>query len=333
MSPLPTTDGLGAVDGREREDVVARLGLQRRLEHARCEVADDDHRGLGRIDEDLPHGVRHLRLQCRLGPAGHVGRVADDVLHERERVLHGLIRPRDLVRHELVVHLGSRRAEVDVLEDVRHRPADVDADRVRGDPRGLKRVAGFVQLVPGLGSAHARLLEGRDVVPHGRLVSPLEHDPVLRPVDRADVRDGFPEVVDDRLAQVVDRLKGPLLHEALHEPGLAHGGDVGRIAAFDSGRQQRCKVVAAGRVLDVDVRVELVEAVDHGLERLLLLAAPDRHHRDVAGDVLAALGAATVVASTTPGRDECQHADDQGQYYPSLSHPRAPSACLVGSSA
>ena len=44
-------------------------------------------------------------------------------------------------------------------------------------------------------------------------------------------------------------------------------------------------VVAARRVLDGRVRVLRREAVDHGLEGLLLGAGPDADHRDRAGDV------------------------------------------------
>ena len=61
------------------------------------------------------------------------------------------------------------------------------------------------------------------------------------------------EVVDDLVAQIVDRLDRALLGEALHETGLADAGDVGRVPALDRGRQQGGEVVAARRVLDVDV--------------------------------------------------------------------------------
>ena len=113
-------------------------------------------------------------------------------------------------------------------------------------PGRLERRCRLVEPLPVLGRLDSGLLEGRDVVPDGRLVGALEQDPVLRPVDGADVRDGLAEVVDDRLPEVVEGLERALLGEARHQPRLPDRRDVGRVAAFDRGREQRREVVAAG---------------------------------------------------------------------------------------
>ena len=93
------------------------------------------------------------------------------------------------------------------------------------------------------------------------------------------------------VAHVVERLDRALLGKVRHQARLADRGDVGRIPTLDRGREQRSEVVPTGGVLHGDVRIQLLEARDHCFERLLLLAGPDRHDRDLAGDVLAALGA------------------------------------------
>ena len=69
------------------------------------------------------------------GTAGDVVRVAVDLGHLRERVLHGLVGPRDLVRRELVVLLDARGADVDVLEQVGEGPAVRAGERVRRQAR------------------------------------------------------------------------------------------------------------------------------------------------------------------------------------------------------
>ena len=88
-------------------------------------------------------------------------------------------------------------------------------------PAAFSVSAAVVELLPGLGRVDAGLLEVGDVVPDGRLVRALEHDRVLRAVDGADVRDRLAEVVDDLVAEVVDRLDRALLGEAPHQAGLA----------------------------------------------------------------------------------------------------------------
>ena len=191
-------------------------------------------------------------------------------------------------------------------------------------PAALIVDASLLEVLPRLGRLDAGLLEGRDVVPDGRLVGALEHDAVLRAVDRADVGDRLAERVDDRLAQVVDRLDRVLLGEVGHQPRLADRCDVGRVPSLDGGGEQRREVVAAGRVLDGDVRIQLREAVDHGLERRLLVAAPDRHHRERSGDVLAPLGAAAAVVTAATCRHERERAHGERQCDPSVSHRSPP---------
>ncbi len=92
------------------------------------------------------------------------------------------------------------------------------------------------------------------------------------------------KLAGDRRLRVRDRLQLPLLHELLHEARLRDVGHVGRIAAGDGGRQHGRDVVALRRVGDRDVRVLLVEAVDHLLERLLLRRGPDAPELDGARD-------------------------------------------------
>ena len=95
-------------------------------------------------------------------------------------------------------------------------------------------------------------------------------------------------VVDDRLAEVlvhrvlreVERLQRAPLDEVGHRARLRDRRDVGRVAALDRGREHGGDVVAARGVLDRHVRVLLGEAVDDGLEGLLLVAGPDADHRD-----------------------------------------------------
>ena len=216
---------------------------------------------------------------------------------------------------ELVVHLRARGPEIDVLEDVADRPADVYAHRVRRDPGRLERVAVLGEVGPGLRRLDSRLLEIGDVVPDGRFVGALEHHGVLLAVHLAGLGDVLSEGVHDLALQIVDRLDRTLLREVGHEPGLTKGCDVRRLAALHRGREQRREVVAPGRVLDVHVRVLLLEPVDHGLERRLLLAGPDRHHRERTADVLVAAGVAVVVAvaASAGGRSECQRDGQRGE--------------------
>ena len=103
-------------------------------------------------------------------------------------------------------------------------------------------------------------------------------------VDGAEVppRDS-PKFVDDRLAEIVDRLERTLLGEA------APSARAAPIAAMSGGLPPSTAVESSGaRLSPPDVYLTLtfgyssVEPVDHGLERLLLLATPDRHDRDVA---------------------------------------------------
>jgi hypothetical protein len=107
---------------------------------------------------------------------------------------------------------------------------------------------------------------------------------------------------------------------------LRDRGEVGRIAALDGRGEDGDELVAARRVVDRDARVLLGEAVDHGLERGLLLAAPDRHDRDRAGDVPAGLGcgsvlARLVVAAAAAGADSRQQEDEeQGEQVQTVPH-------------
>ena len=132
-------------------------------------------------------------------------------------------------------------------------------------------------------------------------------------------------VVDDRVAEVlghrvrreVERLERPALDEVGHRARLRHRRDVGRVAALDRGREDGDDVVAARGVLDRHVRVVRGEAVDHGLEGLLLGAGPDPDHRNVAGDASSAvvssavvpLRARFVVAATT-----CSDEEQEGEH-------------------
>ena len=152
------------------------------------------------------------------------------------------------------------------------------------------------------------------------LFEPLNIRPywVRRPLR---VGDRLAEVVHDRIAEVVDRLDGALLGELGHETGLGDAGDVGRVPSLHRGREQRREVVAARGELHGHVRVQLVEAGDDRLERLLLGACPRAHDRDRAADVLAALGATSaVVVSAATRRCERERANQQREYEPSFPH-------------
>ena len=259
--------------------------------------------GYGRYDEAQAVGLDALAVAERLDLHELVSDIVTTLSGLKKAGPNGLVGPRDLVRRQLVVHLRAGGTEVDVLEEIRDRPADVHAHRVRRDPGGLDRVADLCEVVPRLRRLDPGLLEGRDVVPDRRFVGALEHHAVLRALDSARIGDVLAEGVHDLLPKIVDRLDRVLPREVGHQAGLPERGDCRRVATLDRCREQRREVVAARRVPDAHVRIGLLEAVDHGLERLLLLAGPDRHHRDGAGDVLApcCVSSSVVVAAAACG--------------------------------
>ena len=128
------------------------------------------------------------------------------------------------------------------------------------------------------GGCDAGVLERRDVVPDGRLVGALEEEAVELAVDRAELR---PHRARSSLAIVGlrerDRLQRALVCELLDR------GPAARSSPCPAGCRPATAVASTvgmlsprRRVLDLDARVHLLEPVDHGLERLLLVAGPDR---------------------------------------------------------
>ena len=206
--------------------------------------------------------------------------------HERERVLDRLIGPRDLVARQLVVEVRAGAADVDVLEQVRQRPAVGAGDRVRRQPGGLDGLGGRDHVVERRGRLYPGRLVGRDVVPAERLAARLEQEAVEGAFELRDLRDGLAVVLDHHVAHEVERQQVAGRGELADEAGLGGSRQIGRVAALDRRRQQGGQVVAGRVVGDLDVRVLLAEAVEHGLEVLRLDVLPDAHDRDLARDVL-----------------------------------------------
>ena len=154
-----------------------------------------------------------------------------------------------------------------------------------GTPEAFSVLAFGEERVPVLGGCDARVLEGGDVVPDGRLVGGLEDEAVELAVDRAELEEVLRVVGLDVRAREVDRLQRALLLELRDDAGLRDRREVGRVAALDRGAEHGRHVVAGRRVLDGHVRILALEAVQHGLEGLLLVAGPDADDRDVAGDI------------------------------------------------
>ena len=283
----------------------------------------------GGVGEDLRHRGREVGLERVRGAAGdHVG--LEQLAHLREGVGHRRIGPGNLVLRQLVVLLRTGLAEVDVLEQVGEGPAVGAADRVGRDAGRRDRVAVLEEVVPVRRGLDACVRENGHVVPDGRLVGALEKEAVELPVDRAEVEPRLREALLDRVLREVDRLQCAALGEVRHEPRLRQGGDVGRVAALDRGREHRrrlrCRLVG-----DLHVRVLGGEAVENGLEGLALGAGPHRQDADVAGDVAGLSpggggSAGLVVVAATAGGEKREYADEQcEQNEPSLRHSRAPS--------
>ena len=183
---------------------------------------------------------------------------------------------------QLVVHLRAGGAEVDVLEPVRQRPADVCADRdtrvagVPDEPELLK------EAVPVLRRFGSGLAPDVSVVPHGRLVGGLEPHAVQLAIDRTEVQPRLRIVgLDGRADLVVERDEVAVGGELLHERGLADHGDVGRRATLELAGDVGGAVVAEAGVGDRGAGV-LLELCEDGLEVLLLRAGPGGHDVEVA---------------------------------------------------
>jgi hypothetical protein len=111
----------------------------------------------------------------------------------------------------------------------------------------------------------------------------------------------------------------PLVGELLHETGLRDVRHVRRMPAGDRGREHRRDVVADRLVVDLDVRIDLVEGLDHLAEGFRLGAGPDAVERHAAGDSpvhVPLLGSCIAACGTDAGRDAhegengsgCRHA-------------------------
>ncbi len=198
---------------------------------------------------------------------------------------------------QLVVFLGTRLAEVDVLEQVGERPTVGATDRVGREARCIDGLRGREQIVPGRRRLDTGIRERRDVVPNGRLVGGLEEEPVKRSVDRAELDRIVAKVRLHIVFHEVERLQRLLPDEVLHEPRLRQERHVGRIPALDRRRELRRQLVARRCVLDIHVRVLLGEPVEHCLERLLLGAGPDAHDRDASGGATRPLGGPGALAT------------------------------------
>ena len=128
--------------------------------------------------------------------------------------------------------------------------------------------------------------EGGRRVPDGRLVRALEEETVELALDRAELEPVGRVVLCRRRACEGDRLEGALVREVAEQTRLTDRREIRRIASLDRGRQDGRRVVAARRVLHADVRVELLEPVENGLEPLLLGPGPDPDDRKAPRDRL-----------------------------------------------
>ncbi len=159
-------------------------------------------------------------------------RLAPDLREGGQRVLHGRVRPLDLVLGQLVVLLRARLGEVDVLEPVGQRPALGAADGERGDAGVEDRLRGAEQLRPGLGLTRPRVLEDLVVVPDQGLVGGLVVDAVRLAADLADVLPALRVVLAELLDGVGAQRLGPALVDGLLDGArLRQHRDVRRLPA------------------------------------------------------------------------------------------------------
>ena len=198
-----------------------------------------------------------------------------------------------------------------------------------GTPGRLDRVRRRHELGPRLRRVHARVLEGVGVVPDGGLVARLEDEPVDLLVERAQSDPRRREVRREDALRVGHGLERALVDELLHETRLGDVGHVGRVTAGDRRRHHRRQVVADRLVVDLDVRVLLVEGGDHLPERRGLGARPDTVERDAPGHRLRMPRRARSASRDREHgkRDDCRH--QGGSLRPATSHVVAPfwSAC------
>src|SRR5690606_36388273 len=220
-----------------------------------------------------PRGGRD-RVDAAEARVDEVG-VLEDLAGRVERLDDLRVVERDLVRVPLVVNLGTRGAQDDVLDPVGRGPAG----RVTGLDAGAPRHAAVLDDLRGevhhLGPRRrdlvAGVLEHRRRVPDVRLDVRPERRGVERAVDGAvllprlaeelvDVRDGLLRCGDDLVREVVD--------DRVEQAGLRQVRDVGGVARLDADEQLRLELARA-LVVDRDARALLERVVRRLLRRLL----------------------------------------------------------------
>ncbi len=239
-------------------------------------------------------------------------------------------RPRQLARDPLVVDVGARLSDHEVLDPVGSRPAagrsalEADAPRrrpIRGD---LVDEGGHAIEVLGDGVA-GRLERGR-VVEDQPLDGDLREDADQLVVDGAGVDPARVVLgsVGVHVDDVGERDEIAVPSVLRHRAWTGEARDVRRVAAGDLGRQLRVDVAGRG-VLDLDAML-VGPRLNHRQERLLLGVGVDSEDADRAPELPFAAaapgpGAAVVVAGT--GRQH-EHRDDEQGYQSKSTHPVPP---------
>ena len=169
-----------------------------------------------------------------------------------------------------------------------------------GVPEALIVFAAASSCRPGRRRLDPGGLERGGGVPDRRLVRRLEEEAVELALDGAERDPGRRVVLHGCRTCEGDRLQHSAVREVPEQARLADRGQVRRLAALDRRREDRRRVVAARRVLDLDVRIQLLEAVEDGLEPLLLGAGPDPDDREVPRDRLVLVVFVVFVCDAVP---------------------------------
>ncbi len=178
------------------------------------------------------------------------------------------------MRRQLVVHLRACRAQVDVLEPVRQRPADIGADREAGNARIGDDLKSTREDLPRLGDLGTGILIDPDVVPDRRLVGRLEPDAVELIVVGRQILPRVRVVLLNRRDDVIrERDDVARFDKLVDQAGLGNERDIGGAATLDL-RAERGRDVVAERLVGHCRPGLLLEEGENLFEVLLLGAGP-----------------------------------------------------------